>query len=434
MALGGGTFLTQNKVLPGSYINFVSAANATAALSERGTAAMPLELDWGVNGNIFRVEAADFQKNSLKIFGYPYTHAKLKGLRDLFKNITTGYFYRLNSGAKAACAYATAKYPGIRGNDIKIVITANTEDNKKYDVSTYIDTTKIDVQTVSGMAELKENDFVTFLTSATISLTSGTPLTGGTNGDAVTGANYQNFLDLIESYSFNVLGCVSASSEVTGLLAQFTKRMRNEVGKKFQTVLHRTAADFEGVINVHNEVSDDDNKAALVYWVTGISAGCAINKSNTNKKYDGEYAVDVNFTQKALEEALNAGKLIFHRVGEEVRVLKDINSFVSFTDEHNSDFSRNQTIRVLDQIANDIAVVFNDRYNGSIPNDDNGRDLFWNDVVKYHQELQKLRAIEAFKPADVVISKGESDTAVVIQEVITVTNAMEQLYMTAIVQ
>ena len=35
MALGGGTFLTQNKVIPGSYINFISAARASATLSDR---------------------------------------------------------------------------------------------------------------------------------------------------------------------------------------------------------------------------------------------------------------------------------------------------------------------------------------------------------------------------------------------------------------
>ena len=168
MALGGGTFLTQNKVLPGCYINFISAAKATATLSDRGIAAMALEFDWGVDGSIFKVEVGDFQKNSLKIFGYPYTHQKLKGLRDLFKNIKTGYFYKLNSGTKAACTYATAKYSGVRGNDIKIVIAKNAEDSNKYDVSTLIDTVKVDIQTVSGMAELKENDFVVFSSTETI--------------------------------------------------------------------------------------------------------------------------------------------------------------------------------------------------------------------------------------------------------------------------
>ena len=86
MALGGGTFVTQNKELPGAYINFVSAASASATLSERGIATMPLELDWGIDGEVFEVTNGDFQKNSLKIFGYDYTHDKLKGLRDLFLN------------------------------------------------------------------------------------------------------------------------------------------------------------------------------------------------------------------------------------------------------------------------------------------------------------------------------------------------------------
>ena len=50
MALGGGTFISQNKVLPGAYINFVSVAQASATLSDRGIVTMPLDLDWGAEG------------------------------------------------------------------------------------------------------------------------------------------------------------------------------------------------------------------------------------------------------------------------------------------------------------------------------------------------------------------------------------------------
>ncbi len=434
MALGGGTFLTQNKVLPGSYINFISAARAAAALSERGYAAMPLVLDWGVEGSVFKVEAADFQKDSLRIFGYDYTHEKLKGLRDLFKNIRTGYFYKLNTGVKAACAYATARYSGIRGNDIKIIIAKNVDNESKFDVQTLIGTTKVDLQTVSAMAELKSNSFVDFIPTAAIALTSGTPLTGGTNGDAVTGAEYQTFLDKIEAYSFNILGCLSTSAEISSLFVEFTKRMRNEVGVKFQTVLYRTAGNFEGVVNLQNNVNDDSTPSSLVYWVTGILAGCNVNKSNTNRLYDGEFDVNVDFKQSELEAAVNGGKFILHRVGDTVRVLEDINSYTSFTEDKNSDFSRNQTVRVLDQIANDIAVLFNTKYCGNVPNDPAGRISLWNDIVKHHQELEKIRAIENFKPEDVVISKGDDKKAVVVQDAVTVTNAMEQLYMTTIVQ
>ena len=120
MALGGGTFTSQNKELPGAYINFVSAASASAALSDRGIATMPLELDWGVEGEVFEVTNEDFQKNSLKLFGYAFDSPKMLGLNDLFMGAKTLYAYRLNGGGdKAANTYATAKYCGVRGNGFK---------------------------------------------------------------------------------------------------------------------------------------------------------------------------------------------------------------------------------------------------------------------------------------------------------------------------
>jgi len=43
MALGGGTFITQNKVLPGTYINFESGReNNIISTGKRGTVMIPL--------------------------------------------------------------------------------------------------------------------------------------------------------------------------------------------------------------------------------------------------------------------------------------------------------------------------------------------------------------------------------------------------------
>ena len=78
MALGGGTFLVQNKVLPGAYINFISVAQASATLYDRGIATIPLDMNWGPENQVMTVELADFLKNSQKIFGYAYTADELK--------------------------------------------------------------------------------------------------------------------------------------------------------------------------------------------------------------------------------------------------------------------------------------------------------------------------------------------------------------------
>ena len=431
MALGGGSFLTQNKVLPGSYFNFISAAKASSALSDRGVAAMPLELDWGIEGEVFEVTKEDFQKNSLRIFGYDYAHEKLRGLRDLFLNIRTLYCYRLNGdGVKAANTYATAKCSGIRGNDFKIIIQANIDIPEKFDVKTALGTTILDSQTVASALELKDNDYVTFKTTGALALEAGLALTGGTNG-TVTGASHQAALTKLESYSFNALGAVTTDDEIKSLYAAFAERLREEIGQKFQAVLYREPADFEGVVNVKNKALEDE--AALVYWVTGIIAGCKVNKSNLNKKYDGEFTVDVDYSQAELEQALLAGEFTLHRVGSDIRVLGDINSLVTFTDEKGEIFQDNQTIRVIDQIANDIASTFNSRYLGEVPNDEAGRISFWSDIVKQHEDLQNIRAIENFSDEDVTVSQGDTKKSVVVGDYITVINAMAQLYMTVVV-
>ncbi|EMY9860021.1 TPA: phage tail sheath family protein [Clostridioides difficile] len=432
MALGGGTFVTQNKILPGAYINFISAKRATSSLSDRGIVAMPLELDWGIDEDVFQVTSDDFEKYSVKYFGYDYTHEKLKGLRDLFKNIRLGYFYKLNKGVKASCTIATAKYSGIRGNDLKVTVTTNIDDNTKFDVVTLLDNKKVDTQIAKVITDLEDNDYITWRKDATLEASAGLVFTGGTNGEAVTGAEYQAFLDKIESYSFNALGCLATTTEIKSLFVEFTKRMRDRVGAKFQTVLYKkNDADYEGVVSVENKIKDTGLlESSLIYWTTGAIAGCDINKSNTNKRYDGEFDVDVNYTQIHLEEALKTGKFIFHKVGDEVHVLEDINTFVSFTDEKNDDFSSNQSVRVLDQIANDIATLFNTKYLGEVPNDKSGRISFWNDVVKHHEQLQNMRAIEDFKADDVSVEPGSDKKTVVVSDAVKVISAMSKLYMT----
>ena len=205
MALGGGTFVTQNKTLPGAYINFVSAAAASATLSDRGIATMPLELDWGKEGEVFEVTNSDFQKNSMEIFGYEYTNNKLKGLRDLFLGARTLYAYRLNGGGtKASNTYAEALYGGTRGNDLKIVIQKNADNDELFDVTTILGTSEVDVQTVAAASNLVPNKYVKFKTEAELAVTASTPLTGGTN-KTVDGAAYQAYLDKIEAYTYNTV-------------------------------------------------------------------------------------------------------------------------------------------------------------------------------------------------------------------------------------
>ena len=440
MALGGGTWLVQNKVLPGSYINFSSVAKASATLSDRGYAAAPFVLSWGPENEVFAVTSGEFQKNSKAIFGYSYDHPKMLALREIFLHATTVYCYRLGLGAKkAACALATAKYPGVRGNDLSIVIAVNVDDPDAVDVGTYLDGIQVDLQTVTKAEDLTGNDYVDFKKDLTLEATAGAPLTGGEDVANITGDSHQAFLDKIEAYAFNAMCCPAADPIIVKLYAAYCQRVRDEVGAKFQLIAWKpSTVDYEGVIGVWNSAthpSMDVEEHAVVYWATGAHAGVAVNKSLTNAKYDGELTLNTDYKQAELTAALKAGKFMFHNVNGLTRVLEDINTLLTLSDTKGEVFQSNQTMRVCDQIANDVAVLFNERYLGTVPNDASGRSALWGDITHYIKQLEDIRAVENFDPDTVSCEQGDKKKAVLVTvNGLNIINAMAQLYMSVIIQ
>lgn len=438
--LGGGTFTTQNKLLVGSYINVVSAKDASVNIADRGYMTVPLELDWGADG-IIELTNEIFQKDAKKVLGYDYTHENVKPVREMFKNANTVYIYRLNAtgATKAKSEVATAKYAGTRGNAIGTLIEANVDVEGKYDVYTLVDGIQVDKQIVEKYADLVSNDYVDF-DIASGALQAGTQpvyLTGGANGTVTAGEEHAKYLALAESYSFNTLVCNSVDKTIIDLYIAYTKRMRDEVGIKFQTIVYGKAGDvkidpnYEGVIVVDTPVADAGVPEHYgIFWVAGAEAGCAINQTNTNKKYDGEYTFKVNYTKAELENAIKAGKYVFHKVGDDVRVLIDINSLVEYDMYKGEDFSDNKVIRIVDQWANDLALEFNTNFLGKIPNDAAGRVSLWNRYDNYGKQMQNLRAIQGWDNTLLKVNEGEKKTSVVVDTAINIVGTMERLYMT----
>lgn len=427
--LGGGTYVSQNKLLPGAYFQFVSKSAATAALADRGVAAMALELNWGPDDVIFDIEVADFQKNSMKIFGYDYGAKELQCVRELLCHAKKIYLYKLTSGGtKAENEFATAVHAGARGNDLQIVIQNDTDIEEHYIVSLYLGNVKVDEQKVKSVQELVDNDYVTWKRAEGLNLTTtaSVKFAGGTNKEADTTA-HQTFLNKLEAYpDINAIGYMGKEDELKDLYIKFANRMRDEVGIKLQAVVFDKAADSISVVNVKNHEN-------LVPWVTGVVAGTAVNKSATNMKYDGELTVSTEYTQRELEEALKAGEFVLHQVGTKVYVLDDINSFVSVTDEMGEAFKDNQTVRVIDNISTSIAAVFSEKYIGKVPNNASGRTSLWSDIVRIHQKLNDMQAIEGFESGDIVVLQGDHKKSVAVNSAITVVNTMTKLYMKTVI-
>jgi hypothetical protein len=294
----------------------------------------------------------------------------------------------------------------------------------------------VDTQTVASAEQLVDSSFVVWNDAAVLSVTAGVPFVGGENAQVGVSA-YQRFLDKIESYAVNAIGVCSTDSKVNSLFAAYTKNLRDNVGTKLQCVIFDSGdmnPDHEGVVVVKNRVLDEgEPKSALVYWVTGAIAGAAVNRSNLNSVYDGEYTVFSDHTQRELESAIRGGKFTLHRVGDSLRVLADINSLTTVSDTKGDVFKDNQTIRVIDQIAGDIAALFNNRYLGTVPNDEAGRVSLWADIVKHHEELERIRAIEDFSDEDVEVLPGDDKRSVVVNDRVNIVNAMAQVYMTCVI-
>lgn len=360
--LGGGVFVTQNKVLPGSYINFVNASTASATVGDRGVVAIALALptprtfndgeddeytEPTTAGTVIELTSSEFVAGSKAEYLHAdYDDASMIALREIFRHATKVYVYDLSGG--------------------KTVTDA---------------------------------------------------------------------LNAFEAYDFNVLCAYTNTSSDVTLYVKKVKDWRDTMGKKCQVVVYNTASDHEGVINVVSTVSDTSADAfALVSWVAGAEAGCKINSSCTNMLYDGEYTVVVNKTQSELETCIQNGQIAFHLVYGQVRLLEDINSLTTTTVDKGDDFKSNQTIRVIDQIANDIAKIFNVKYAGKIPNNASGRVSLWGDIVKHHKELEEIQAIENFDSSLVTVNQGNTRKSVVVNDAITVINSMSQLYMTVVIQ
>ena len=212
--LGGGTFIAQNKVLPGSYINFVSASSTNVNLGERGYAAIALPLKWGKDDGIFEVTSSDFRKNTVKLFGFTYDSDDAKGLRDLFKNIKTLYCYKLMvNGAKALNSMAEALYKGSAGLKIATEIVANTDNT--FQANIYFNGTLVYEKKVAALTDLTSDDngFVVWTLSTlqayTIELMAAPTETIdeeevpiNLDGDPVTATEHSAFLDAAEAYTF----------------------------------------------------------------------------------------------------------------------------------------------------------------------------------------------------------------------------------------
>ena len=443
--MAGGTWTSQNKVLPGTYINVKSQGSINANVGDRGVVAIAEPLSWGPSGVVQTIIPGEDLRPYI---GYDVTASQALFLREMMKgsDTTAGpmriLLYRPagTSGAKATATIGAltvnALYDGVRGNDITIIVQEQVENEGTYDVSTVIDGSIVDEQSVTDLSQLAANDWVTFSgTGTTITEDAGKAMSGGTD-PTVAATDYSNFLTAIEPYQFDILVYDGTDTTVIQAIAQFVERISNNVGQKCQAVMAgETAANSnsEFVIAVNNGVKLDDGTALTAqqatWWVGGAEAGALYYQSLTYSQYPNAVEANPKLTDTQVAEAIQAGYLCFIDTFGTVKVCTDINSLTTFTVDKGQEFSKNRVMRVLMQFCNDVYEYFSNYFIGKVDNNDAGRNLLKGWIVGYLNDMQANNGIQNFDAEDVSVEPGNSIDAVLVNVGIQPVDSIEKIYM-----
>ncbi|WP_339189807.1 phage tail sheath family protein [Paenibacillus sp. FSL P2-0121] len=433
--MAGGTWTTQNKVRPGVYINVETSGGALGTVGSRGITSLALTLPWGAAKVITPIIAGE---DTFKALGYDITAPELLLVREALKRARTVLLYKLNDGTKSTVTVgtlvATARYGGIRGNALKVVVQTNIDDSSKFDVKTLLDNAVVDTQVVANIAALIPNDWIVWSGTGTLTANAGAPLIGGANG-TVTNADHTAYLAALELYDFQTVALTSTDNALKAVYAAFVRRLRESEGKKVQAALENyPVADFEGVISVKNGVVLSDGTiltaAQATAWVAGASAAAEMNESLTYAAYDDAVDAAPRYTNSQIEAALSAGEFIFTPSANRAVVEQDINTFLSYSPKKGKQLQKNRVLRVLDGIANDLKRIFESFYIGKVSNNVDGRALFRKEAVIYLDNLQSISAIQNFDAqTDITVLPGVESDAIYVEANIQPVDSIEKVYM-----
>lgn len=447
--MAGGSFQSQNKIRPGAYIKFQGVPSNDNIVGSRGIVTMAAPIGWGPEDELIKVTVADLYSNKLeKILGFNVYSASAKLFKAALENAHTLLVYRADKGGTKASVQidvasnkklkVTAKYAGTTGNNISISIKEAFAGG--YSVNTFLGSTQKDSQIVTDIKDLVANDFVTFEGEGVISQTAvNTLLTGGTNGTP-TNQMYTEYLAKLKTTQFDTLAAFKIGDTELfngGTIKEFIQEMRETRGIKCQAVINNyVAANYEGVISTYNQgvkYADGTELTAeeFVVWMAGATAGADVTESNTYKVVANAVEVTGNVLEDDIETLITSGYVIISKRRDGAIVVeKDINTLVNLRDDVTDAFKENKVIRLLDAVANHIALDFEQNYAGKVVQDANGRALFKASIISYLTELQNSGAIINFNSStDVTVEAGEQVDAYYSEIYIQPTYSVDKLYM-----
>ena len=471
--MAAGSFIFENKVRPGCYIQIKGVPKASANMSERGTVVILMNADSG--GLLTEISANDILTGGSSAKGFPLgmftdTTSILNYVYPYVNKIIVG---RLNYGGTKASARllsasddtatltATANFDGTFGNRLSVLIVAEQTGQGKYKgegffVRTSLDGEVVNEQNVKDPIDLKNNDYVSFTKAdslSALSAVSAVDLSGGENGSE-SDENLTKILSKLTGMSWNTLGFCGQETNKP-VIDTYIRNLRENKGKYRQAVMcDSITSDYEGIIstlqafviegddleyleNIQSDPGEEAKRQAAfrlremfaVAFVAAITAGSDVNVSNTYAPVPANVievipAVD----DENAEVLLFSGAFMFtHNSQNNIVIEKDINTLHTYTQTRTAPFSKNRVIRCLDELSNTKVKIWEEMFIGKINNNVTGRNLLKSQIMSIIQNLVKVGALNE-SDTQIVVEQGDDVDKVRSYETVRPIDAMEQLY------
>lgn len=423
------TWTTQNKRLPGAYVNFKARKEQKALVSGEGIPALMLQGQTLAAPGFHTVAQGT---DLAKLFG---TTAKIAYVAEALAVASKVLVYvpASTGGTKATGTEGgltvTAVKEGTEGNKLVVNIINN---GPNMIVTTILDNNQVDSQEVSASQLPTANDYVTF--SGTLPSSGGSTtqitLSGGTDGSIDNSVD--KFIAELSKQDFRVVAYGTDTADDKKKLVAAVKEWRNE-GRAIVAVINNYAeANNEGIISVDNGVTLADGtkltSKEAIYRVAALSA-TAGSKSLTHAEYVGAIDCDAK-TPQELAQAIEKGNIVFRVFRGRVLIAQDVNTLVTPLDGQNDDFKKNKLVRTMDIIGEAIQAVFVENFVGQVVNDIDGRELFKQHLIVRVLDPLVAQSALTYSADDIKVTEGSQKEAILVTLGVKLADAMEKLYVT----
>lgn len=131
--------------------------------------------------------------------------------------------------------------------------------------------------------------------------------------------------------------------------------------------------------------------------IAGLLAGLSYNVSATYKPLSEVTAIPEVDEESAVDDAIDAGKLVLYDNGTGIVIGRGVNSLTTVTQEQTEDLKKIKIVAIQDQITTDIMDTINKSYIGNYPNSYDNKCLLITAIKGYLKQLEDKGWIEKGK-------------------------------------